>query len=106
MPDPNPMVVRCALSAGSASTVTLRIRLDWEGRGDTYPVFPGKRYEAWPVDDPAGHDVSTVRQIVDDIDHRVRLLLATVAAPAQRTQPAARPRSPGRVSPGRQLRDK
>jgi len=46
------------------------------GCGETCPVFPGKRYEDWPVDDPAGQDVETVRRIVDDIDGRVRALLA------------------------------
>ena len=46
------------------------------GCGETCPVFPGKRYEDWPVDDPAGQDVETVRRIVDDIDARVRALLA------------------------------
>jgi arsenate reductase len=51
------------------------------GCGETCPVFPGKRYEDWPVDDPAGQDVDTVRRIVDDIDGRVRRLLADLAAP-------------------------
>ena len=46
------------------------------GCGETCPVFPGKRYEDWPVDDPAGQDPVTVRRIVDDIDARVRALLA------------------------------
>jgi arsenate reductase (thioredoxin) len=46
------------------------------GCGETCPVFPGKRYEDWPVDDPAGQDADTVRRIVDDIDARVRGLLA------------------------------
>ena len=46
------------------------------GCGETCPVFPGKRYEDWAVDDPAGQDVDTVRRIVDDIDARVRALLA------------------------------
>jgi len=46
------------------------------GCGETCPVFPGKRYEDWPVDDPAGQDVATVRRIVDDVDERVRGLLA------------------------------
>jgi arsenate reductase len=45
------------------------------GCGETCPVFPGKRYEDWPVDDPAGQDLDTVRRIVDDIDARVRTLL-------------------------------
>jgi arsenate reductase len=42
-------------------------------------VFPGTRYEDWPVDDPAGQDAETVRRIVDDIDRRVRELLARLA---------------------------
>jgi arsenate reductase len=46
------------------------------GCGETCPVFPGKRYEDWPVDDPAGQDLETVRRIVDDVDARVRALLA------------------------------
>jgi hypothetical protein len=46
------------------------------GCGETCPVFPGKRYEDWTVDDPAGQDIDTVRRIVDDVDGRVRKLLA------------------------------
>jgi arsenate reductase len=46
------------------------------GCGEKCPVLPGKRYEDWPVEDPAGQDVDTVRRIVDDIDARVRGLLA------------------------------
>jgi arsenate reductase len=46
------------------------------GCGETCPVFPGKRYEDWPVEDPAGQDVETVRRIVADVDARVRRLLA------------------------------
>ena len=46
------------------------------GCGETCPVFPGRRYEDWQVDDPAGQDAETVRRIVDDIDERVRDLLA------------------------------
>src|SRR3954464_9281680 len=38
------------------------------GCGESCPVFPGRRYEDWPIDDPAGQDVETVRRIVDDID--------------------------------------
>jgi arsenate reductase (thioredoxin) len=45
------------------------------GCGETCPIFPGKRYEDWPVDDPAGQDIDTVRRIVDDVDGRVRKLL-------------------------------
>jgi arsenate reductase len=46
------------------------------GCGETCPVFPGTRYEDWPVEDPAGQDVEAVRRIVDDVDARVRRLLA------------------------------
>jgi arsenate reductase (thioredoxin) len=45
------------------------------GCGETCPVFPGKRYEDWQLDDPKGQDLGTVRGIVDDIDARVRALL-------------------------------
>jgi arsenate reductase len=51
------------------------------GCGETCPVFPGKRYEDWTVDDPAGQDIETVRRIVDDIDGRVRGLLAELQHP-------------------------
>jgi arsenate reductase len=51
------------------------------GCGETCPVFPGKRYADWTVDDPAGQDIETVRRIVDDIDGRVRGLLADLQHP-------------------------
>ena len=46
------------------------------GCGDTCPIFPGKRYEDWPLDDPAGQDLAAVRRIRDDIRARVEALLA------------------------------
>ena len=46
------------------------------GCGDACPVYPGKRYEDWTVDDPAGQDLATVRRIRDEIDARVRALVA------------------------------
>lgn len=46
------------------------------GCGETCPVFPGKRYEDWPVEDPKGQELDVVRRIVDDVDRRVRALLA------------------------------
>lgn len=49
------------------------------GCGESCPVLPGKRYEDWPVEDPAGQDIATVRGIVDDIDARVRALLPDLA---------------------------
>lgn len=51
------------------------------GCGETCPIFPGKRYEDWPVEDPAGQDVETVRRIVDDVEARVRGLLAELSVP-------------------------
>ena len=44
------------------------------GCGDACPIFPGKRYEDWTLDDPAGQDVETVRRIRDEIDARVQRL--------------------------------
>jgi arsenate reductase (thioredoxin) len=46
------------------------------GCGDACPVFPGKRYEEWALEDPAGRDLPTVRKIRDEIDGRVEALLA------------------------------
>ena len=46
------------------------------GCGDTCPVFPGKRYLDWQLDDPAGQGIEAVRPIRDDIDRRVRGLVA------------------------------
>lgn len=48
------------------------------GCGDACPVFPGKRYEDWTVDDPAGADEAAVRAIRDDLERRVRRLLASL----------------------------
>ena len=50
------------------------------GCGDACPIYPGKRYEDWKVDDPADADLDGVRQIRDDISERVRELLAQVVA--------------------------
>jgi arsenate reductase (thioredoxin) len=46
------------------------------GCGDACPIYPGKRYEDWELDDPAGQDLETVRRIRDEIEIRVRGLLA------------------------------
>ena len=45
------------------------------GCGDACPVFPGKRYEDWELEDPAGQDLERVRQIRDDIRGRIETLL-------------------------------
>ena len=55
------------------------------GCGDSCPVYPGKRYEDWELDDPAGRDLSAVRGIRDEIESRVRSLLAELAPPNQAT---------------------
>lgn len=52
------------------------------GCGDACPIFPGKRYEDWELDDPAGQDVEAVRPIRDEIGDRVRALLASLDVPA------------------------
>lgn len=64
------------------------------GCGDACPVFPGKRYLDWPVADPAGRSVAEVRAIRDDIDARVRALLAELA-PGVGSPPANCPPQPG-----------
>jgi arsenate reductase (thioredoxin) len=46
------------------------------GCGDACPVFPGKRYEDWKLDDPAGLGVAAVRPIRDEIGRRIRELVA------------------------------
>ena len=51
------------------------------GCGDTCPVFPGKRYEDWPLDDPAGQGVEAVRPIRDAIHQRVIDLLRSLDVP-------------------------
>jgi len=50
------------------------------GCGDTCPIFPGKRYEDWELDDPAGQDLDAVRPIRDDIKTRVQNLVAELTA--------------------------
>ena len=45
------------------------------GCGDACPIYPGKKYEDWELDDPAGQDVAAVRVIRDEIDRRVRALI-------------------------------
>lgn len=51
------------------------------GCGDVCPVFPGKRYLDWQLDDPAGQDLDAVRVIRDEIRTRVERLLAELPVP-------------------------
>jgi protein-tyrosine-phosphatase len=55
------------------------------GCGDACPTYPGKRYEDWEVEDPAGKSVDQVRAIRDDLDGRERRLFAELAAAAPKT---------------------
>jgi protein-tyrosine-phosphatase len=54
------------------------------GCGDACPIFPGKRYEDWKLDDPSGQGVEGVRPIRDEIDRRIRTLITELipTAPA------------------------
>jgi arsenate reductase len=60
------------LSAESVQAADVVITM---GCGDACPIFPGKRYLDWELDDPAGRPVEEVRPIRDEIDRRVRALL-------------------------------
>lgn len=53
------------------------------GCGDACPVFHGKRYEDWELTDPAGQPIEVVRGVRDDIEARVRTLMASLDVPAQ-----------------------
>lgn len=48
------------------------------GCGDVCPIFPGKRYEDWALDDPAGQGIESVRVIRDDIKGRIEALVAEI----------------------------
>lgn len=52
------------------------------GCGDACPIFPGKRYEDWELEDPAGHGIEAVRPIRDEIRGRVEALLADLVPEA------------------------
>ena len=50
------------------------------GCGDACPIYPGKRYEDWALEDPAGQDLDTVRRIRDDLDYRICVLVGELVA--------------------------
>jgi len=52
------------------------------GCGDACPFFPGKRYEDWKLDDPAGQGIEAVRPIRDEIKLRVQALIDSLEVPA------------------------
>jgi arsenate reductase (thioredoxin) len=87
----NPAVVEALLEVGIALDGRRPRRLEDEdvreadvvvtmGCGDACPVYPGKRYEDWALDDPSGKTVAEVRPIRDEIDRRVRALLSELEA--------------------------
>jgi protein-tyrosine-phosphatase len=49
------------------------------GCGDACPIYPGKRYEDWELEDPDGKDLETVRRIRDELDQRIQKLIAELA---------------------------
>jgi arsenate reductase len=51
------------------------------GCGDACPIYPGKRYEDWTLQDPADQDLATVREIRDEIDARVQRLVSDLTKP-------------------------
>jgi protein-tyrosine-phosphatase len=53
--------------------------------GDACPIYPGKRYEDWEVEDPAGKNLADVARIRDDIDTRVRRLLESLVPEGAQT---------------------
>jgi|SRR5215211_1536311 len=73
------------------------------GCGDACPIYPGKRYEDWDLEDPAGKDLNTVRRIRDEIRERVEALVESLNEPSAEARPKAampapgarRPRTPG-----------
>ncbi|MCG5462314.1 arsenate reductase ArsC [Micromonospora sp. MED01] len=70
--DQTPKLLEYATAQSSDVIVTM-------GCGDTCPVFPGKRYEDWKLDDPAGKGVDAVRPIRDEIRDRVEKLLTELS---------------------------
>ncbi len=65
------------------------------GCGDECPVYPGKRYVDWELDDPAGKSLEDVRPIRDEIERRVRDLLADL----KRSSPGGSGRGAGSAEP-------
>ncbi|MER7333938.1 MULTISPECIES: arsenate reductase ArsC [unclassified Micromonospora] len=89
----NPMAVEAMREVGIDITANKPKILDYAtaeasdviitmGCGDVCPAFPGKRYEDWKLDDPAGQDLAAVRRIRDEIRTRVEDLLADLTPTA------------------------
>ncbi|WP_426513401.1 arsenate reductase ArsC [Dactylosporangium sp. McL0621] len=82
----NPVAVEAMREVGIDITANTPRKLDWDtaessdvlitmGCGDVCPVFPGKRYLDWKLDDPAGQGIDAVRPIRDEIRRRVEQLI-------------------------------
>jgi protein-tyrosine-phosphatase len=71
---PKPWTDEIALAANVIVTM---------GCGDACPIVPGKRYEDWQLTDPAGQPIEVVRTVRDDIERRVRDLVASLDIPAR-----------------------
>jgi arsenate reductase len=80
--DQKPKVLEYDIAQDSDVIITM-------GCGDACPVFPGKRYEDWKLDDPAGLDLPAVRMIRDDLERRVRSLLDRLGIPDEGRDHAA-----------------
>ena len=90
----NPAAVQAMREVGIDITDQTPAQLTWDaaeasevivtmGCGDACPVVPGKRYEDWKLDDPAGKGLDAVRPIRDEIEQRVRALLDDLTLPAR-----------------------
>lgn len=90
----NPVAVTAMAEVGIDITGNIPTLLEYDtayasdviitmGCGDACPVFPGKRYEDWKLDDPAGQGIDAVRPIRDEIERRIRQLLDELSVPAQ-----------------------
>jgi arsenate reductase len=96
--DVNPVVARVLRERGLSVTNHVPTMLDRDivdasdvvitmGCGESCPVFPGKRYEDWNVDDPAGQDIEIVRRIIDDLEARIQSLLSELLPVDEIVQP-------------------
>jgi arsenate reductase len=77
-----------ALTEGAARAADVVVTM---GCGDACPYYPGKRYLDWQLDDPTGKTLEQVRSIRDEIDQRVRALLAELVAPRAELGVGVRP---------------
>ena len=71
-----PTLLSTTAVEGSDAVITM-------GCGDACPFYPGKHYEDWELDDPAGQGVDAVRPIRDEIERRVLVLLEELLPPAR-----------------------